>query len=568
MSQHLFNIVPQSSASRTKFDRSHYVLTTMDENYLIPIEIDEIVPSDTVICKPSVFGRLSTLIAPIFSRVYIDLFAFYVPERLCFSRFEEMLGDLPVGQVESDLTFPTLQTGTSGQKVESNSIFDYVGFPVNSTFYSNDNLRAEPFIAYNMIYNEWFRDENLCPLVPYNPQQAVHDVSDFKLMKRGKLKDYFTGALPWPQKGPNVSLGLAGSAPIRYSTESISGKSLNQYFTSSMNGVGLFGTATTSSSGTVSAPSPVNYTNNTFSTSLSVDSPTSSKVNLNAYGVDYVLPTGSTTPSGIVVDHYSYPLISDLSVATGIDVDSFNKAWKLQRFYQRLALGGSRYVEILRSMFGVTGVDARLQRPELLYSHTYEIDVSAVPQTSATSSESPQGNLAAYSVGYDDGIKFSKSFPEHGWIVYIANLRSDLTYSQGIERQFLRRTKFDMLWPSFATLGEQPIENRELYFQGNGNSDDTDVFGYQERYAEYRYKQNRISGKFSPTDSQSLSFWHLSQKFGSLPKLNSEFIEQDFPFERVEAVTSEPTALVKFDFDLQHIRPLPLYGTPALDTHF
>lgn len=551
MGQHLFNIAPQSSAPRTKFDRSHFVLTTIDENYLVPIEVDEVVPSDTIICRPKIFGRLSTLIAPIFSPVYIDLFAFYVPERLCFSRFEEMLGDLPPGTVESDLVFPTLGITDTLTSVASGDIYNYISCPSGSRFNKKDNLRAEPYIAYNLIYNEWFRDENLCALAPYNPQLLNHNTADFKLLKRGKQKDYFTSALPWPQKGPDVTLPIGGTGQLTpvFASDARFGQ-YNNY-------------ALTSSDPRLAYISPNG--NVTDKVTAPLKQPTSgSTVQASSFG-GHDGYTSSLDLSNIIAKGTTV----DLSTATAIDVDAFNKAWKLQRFYQRLAIGGSRYVEILRSMFGVTGVDARLQRPELLYSHTYKIDVSAVPQTSSTMQDStPQGNLAAYSAGYDAGESFQKSIPEHGWIVYIVNLRSDLTYSQGIERQFLRRTKFDMLWPSFSTLGEQPIENRELFFNGDGNALDTEVFGYQERYAEYRYKQSRISGKFSPTDPQSLSFWHLSQKFDGVPKLNQQFIEQDFPFDRVEAVNSEPTAMIRVEFDLQHVRPLPLYGTPALDTHF
>lgn len=533
--QHLFSQVPTAQIPRSKFNRSHGLKTTFDSGYLVPVFVDEVLPGDTFSMDCTLFARVATLISPIMDNMYLDTFWFFVPERLLFEHFENMCGQQDNPTDSTDYLFPTIKSPT-GTGFEVGSIADYFGLP---TGIPNLEVRAEPFRAYNLIYNEWFRDENLQESLPFTKSDS-DQYSNYKLVRRGKRHDYFTSALPWPQKGPGVELPFGGTANVVSNNKDIlfsSGASLPHgssptSVSPTFSNVALGGRSTGYSSGSVIDPSPAG------------------NVSLNA------LRFGSQT--GLQVD---------LTSATSITINQFREAFQIQRWYERAARGGTRYTEIIRSFFGVISPDARLQRPEYLGGSSNRIDVNVIPQTSGTTDVSPQANLSAFAVGTNGrGNGFSKSFTEHGWLIGLVNVRADLTYQQGINKMWTRSTKFDMYWPTFAFLGEQAVLNKEIYAQGN--EDDDKVFGYQERYAEYRYAPSQVTGKFRSTFAQSLDSWHLAQKFENLPKLSPEFIVDNPPIDRVVAVPSEPQFLLDCWFNLSCVRPMPVYGVPGLMDHF
>lgn len=533
--QHLFSQVPTAQIPRSKFNRSHGLKTTFDSGFLVPIFVDEVLPGDTFSMDCTLFARVATLISPIMDNMYLDTFWFFVPERLLFEHFENMCGQQDNPTDSTDYLFPTVKSPT-GTGFEVGSIADYFGLP---TGVPNLEVRAEPFRAYNLIYNEWFRDENLQESLPFTKADS-DQYSNYKLVRRGKRHDYFTSALPWPQKGPGVELPFGGTANVVTNNKDIlfsSGASLphggsSSFINPTFTDVALGGRSYSYSSGNV------------------VDTNVSSNVGLSA------LRFGSE--SGLQVD---------LTSATSITINQFREAFQIQRWYERAARGGTRYTEIIRSFFGVISPDARLQRPEYLGGSSNRIDVNVIPQTSGTTDVSPQANLSAFAVGTNGrGNGFSKSFTEHGWIIGLINVRADLTYQQGINRMWTRSTKFDLYWPTFAFLGEQAVLNKEIYAQGN--EEDDKVFGYQERYAEYRYAPSQVTGKFRSTYAQSLDSWHLAQKFENLPKLSPEFIVDNPPIDRVVAVPSEPQFLLDCWFNLNCVRPMPVYGVPGLMDHF
>ena len=533
--QHLFSQVPTAQIPRSKFNRSHGLKTTFDSGYLVPIFVDEVLPGDTFTMDCTLFSRVATLISPIMDNMYLDTFWFYVPERLLFEHFENMCGQQDNPTDSTDFLFPTVKApATNGFEV--GSIADYFGLP---TGVPNLEVRAEPFRAYNLIYNEWFRDENLQDSVPFTKADS-DQYSNYNLLRRGKRHDYFTSALPWPQKGPGVELPFGGTANVLTNNQDIlfsSGGSLPH-------GSSLSAVQPTFSNVALGGRSSV------YSSGSVIDTSPAGNVSLNA------LRFGSET--GLKVD---------LTSATSITINQFREAFQIQRWYERAARGGTRYTEIIRSFFGVISPDARLQRPEYLGGSSNRIDVNVIPQTSGTTDVSPQANLSAFAVGTNGrGNGFSKSFTEHGWIIGLINVRADLTYQQGINRMWTRSTKFDMYWPTFAFLGEQAVLNKEIYAQGNDA--DNGVFGYQERYAEYRYAPSQVTGKFRSTYAQSLDSWHLAQKFENLPKLNAEFIVDNPPLDRVIAVPSEPQFLLDAWFNLSCVRPMPVYGVPGLMDHF
>lgn len=570
---HRFSDAPAMYMRRTKFDRSHVYKTTFNSGKLIPVFVDEVLPGDTSRMSVNYFARLATPIKPIMDNIYLDWFFFFVPNRLVWEHWQNFCFEQEDPDDSTDYVIPTITASANSDNNYVGSLWDYFGLPVNTS--GNLSVSALPFRGVYLIWNEWFRDENLQKSVKIqkgdtnevlNSARASEQpswvfssgttiASGHACPPRGKRHDYFTSALPWTQKGPGVSIGLAGTASIV--DPSPGGGYLLHSTSDQLAAVSAYGGDASSSGGRREASGSGSITFNGDS-----DSQWS---NVGGFaGNSSKQITMSAQASSTYLGNDSYVNLDTSSIFT---INSLRTAFQMQKFYERLARGGSRYTEVLRSFFGVVSPDARLQRPEFLGSFTKMVNVNPIAQTSATDSTTPQGNLSAYGVTAANFHGFTKSFVEHGYIFGFVCARADLTYQQGINKMWLRSTVYDFYWPTFAHLGEQAIELREIYAQGTES--DTTVFGYQERYAEYRYKPSQITGKFrSSVVNGSLDKWHLSQFFNNAPTLNEEFIVENPPIDRIIAVQDEPEFLLDIGFRYTTVRPMPMFGTPGLVDHF
>jgi hypothetical protein len=445
--------------------------------------------------------------------LYVETFFFFVPNRLIWDNWEKFNGAQDNPGDSTSYLVPQLTLG-SGVSIAGDSLYDYMGLPTGVNGIAFNNLHGR---AYNLCFNEWFRDQNLVDAVTVDKGDGPDNISDYTLLKRGKRHDYFTSCLPWPQKGDAVSLPLGTTAPVQ--TGAISGVGDDRI--TILNGAG-----------------DQKFLNHTVGSQIVVDG-TGNAFNL---------------------------MQANLADATAATINQLREAFQIQRLYERDARGGTRYTEILQSHFGVTSPDARLQRPEYLGGGKTPVSMQPIPQTSSTDATSPQGNLSAMGTVGVQGHGFSKSFVEHGVIIGMACVFADLTYQQGMSRMWSRRDRWDFYWPALAHLGEQAVLNEEIYTQGT--SADQDVFGYQERYAEYRYKPSQITGKMRSNATGSLDVWHLSQDFSSVPVLNASFIEENPPIDRVVALPTEPDLLFDWYFDMKCTRPMPVYSVPGLIDHF
>lgn len=571
---HRFSDAPAMYMKRTKFDRSHVYKTTFNSGKLIPVFIDEILPGDTTRMSVNYFARLATPIKPIMDNIYLDWFFFFVPNRLVWEHWQNFCFEQEDPDDSTDYVIPTVTATGNSDNAYVGSLWDYFGLPVNTSG-NLSGISALPFRGVYLIYNEWFRDENLQKSVKIqkgdtnevlNSARAAEQpswvftsgtsiVPGFACPPRCKRHDYFTSALPWTQKGPGVSIGLAGTASIV--DPSPTGGYLLHSSSVQLAAVSAYGGDASSSGG-----DRVAYGNNSIKFARPSGSDTSTVGGFAGNESGQI--TLTSLPSSTFLANDSYV---DLDTSSIFTINSLRTAFQMQKFYERLARGGSRYTEVLRSFFGVVSPDARLQRPEFLGSFTKMVNVNPIAQTSATDNTSPQGNLSAYGVTAAKFHGFTKSFVEHGYIFGFVCARADLTYQQGINRMWLRSTVYDFYWTTFAHLSEQSIELREIYAQGS--EADTTVFGYQERYAEYRYKPSQITGKFrSSITGGNLDVWHLSQFFKNAPTLSEEFIMENPPIERIIAVPSEPEFLLDIGFRYTTVRPMPMFGTPGLVDHF
>ena len=519
---HQFTMIPKADIPRSKFDCQSTHKTTFDAGYLVPVYVDEVLPGDTFNLNMTAFARLSTPLFPIMDNMHLESFFFFVPNRLIWNNWQKFMGQQENPADSISYVIPQQVSPANGYAI--GSLQDYMGLPTVGQVTATKTVSHCAFWprAYNLIYNEWFRDENLQNSVVVDKGDGPDTVTNYTLLRRGKRKDYFTSALPWPQKGTAVTLPLGASAPINWSSTNAT---VNNQI------AGLFQNAVQSAT-------------------------------IGTYG-----PGATSIPGSTAVGMYA-----DLSAATAATINQLRQSFQIQKLLERDARGGTRYTEIIRSHFGVISPDARLQRPEYLGGGTTSININPIAQTSGTNASgttTPLGTLASMGTGLAHNHGFTQSFVEHGVILGIVAVRADLTYQQGLQKMWSRSTRYDFYFPAFATLGEQAILNKEIYV--TGDSTDTDVFGYQERWAEYRYYPSRISSLFRSTASGTIDGWHLAQKFTSVPTLNTTFIQDTPPVARTLAVGAAANGQqFIFDsfFDVKKARPMPMYSVPGLIDHF
>lgn len=546
-----FALAPQVDIQRSTFTRDSNLKTSMNVGDLVPIYVDEVLPGDEFQIKTSKVLRLQTLITPVMENLYFDVYYFFVPNRLVWSHWKELMGEntdsawIPQNQY----SVPQIEAPSGGWDV--GTIADYFGIP---TGVKGIAVNALPFRAYALICNEWFRDENNSQ--PLNIPVTDSDVTGVntgnyvtdvvlggKPFKAAKYHDYFTSCLPGPQKGPSVVLPLGDNAPVYpHPTERVY-----------------------QDGDTVRYWQLMGYMDNN---NIYHDNTTARTLNVSASGAlkSYTIPSGSSAVNEFPIYNN---LFADLSAATATTINELRTAFQIQRLLERDSAAGSRYVELIRSHFQTVNPDYRLQRPEYLGGNRFPFNVTQVTQTSSTDTVTPQGNLAGFSVTADVNFDFSKGFTEHGFIIGLAVARYEHSYQQGIERFWSRKLRYDYYWPALAHLGNQAVLNKEIYAQGS--ADDDEVFGYQEAWADYRYKPSRITGEMRSAANGSLDTWHYADYYNSKPYLSDGWIREDSSnVDRSLAVSSAVSNQIFGDiyFEVKATRPMPLYSVPGLIDHF
>ena len=553
-----FSLSPHVDISRSRFDRSASLKTSFNAGDVVPFFLEEVLPGDTFSVDTSKVVRMQTLLTPMMDNVYLDTYYFFVPNRLVWDHWKEFCGEntesawIPA----TEYTMPQI-TSPADTGWDVGTLADYFGIP---TGVAGLSVSALPFRAYALIINEWFRDQNLQdPLVVPTDDSTVAGVNSGTFVtdvaKGGKpfiaakYHDYFTSALPAPQKGPDVAIPVAQAAsyPVYPLAQSVSPSGADSLkwqkrdgskFTYNSSQYGVFGVSSD------------------FSDGASASDSTMLKQ----------LQTGLNSVSDVIPANLWAVADGNAAAAT---INQLRLAFQIQKFYERQARGGSRYTEVVRSFFGVTSPDARLQRPEYLGGNRVPINVNQIVQQSGTeSSGTPQGTVVGQSLTTDKHSDFTKSFTEHGLIIGVMVARYDHTYQQGLNRLWSRKDKFDFYWPVFANIGEQAIKNKEIFAQGTDK--DNEVFGYQEAWAEYRYKPNMVTGEMRSAYAQSLDVWHLADDYSALPSLSDSWIREDKAnIDRVLAVTSAVSNQFFADIYVKNYctRPMPMYSVPGLIDH-
>lgn len=538
-SENRFAENPQVGVSRSRFQRNNDNKTTFNTGDLIPIYLDEVLPGDTHQIDVACVMRMATPIFPVMDNAFCDFYFFFVPNRLLWEHWKEFMGENKetAWTPKTEYSVPQVTAPTGGWT--EGTLADYLGLP---TKVEGISVSALPGRAYGLIYNEWFRNQNVtqptlvevtdATTTGKNDGSATNDsaITLAKPLKAAKVFDYYTGALPEPQKGEPITLPMNGNATIK-PYDLVTNKELGWQGTDDQHPVSNFQFSTPEEGETL------NYTKDLIGTTRGT--------------------SGGTK---------TVALRADLSSVTAATINQLRQAFQIQKLLEKDARGGTRYREVLREHFGVISPDSRMQIPEYLGGYRLPINVSQVIQTSSTDSTSPQGNTAALSVTTMNKSIFTKSFTEHGFIMGLAVVRTDQTYQQGIERMWSRKGRYDYYWPVLANIGEQAILNKEIYAQGN--TADEEAFGYQEAWADYRYKPSKVTGLFRSNAAQSLDAWHYAQDYNALPTLSTEWMEQtDTEMKRTLAVQDQPDFIADFYFMNKTTRCMPVYSIPGLIDH-
>lgn len=567
---HSFSKVPSVHVPRSVFKRPYERHMPHGVNYLYPFYVEEVIPGDSHSLRGRFVSRLTTPIVPFMSNLYLETMFFFVPNRLVWSHWEQFMGERkPDPDSSIDYTLPLMyrpaSTGWTEFSLQDYLNYGNIGIAGDGTAtYAAHNLVGR---AYNLIYNEFIRDQNLIDSAVVDLDDGPDAVSDYVLRKRGKRHDYFTSALPWPQKGEAVPLVISGQAPVYGATASASGTNADIVTNYSLFQSGVGGAAALSygalmrSTGADANARLFDAAGGGSSSNWNDTSTVAVPISL-ATEAQYAAYNAASAATSEAV-----PPFADMASVDSGTINDFRFAFQLQMLLENDARGGTRYIELLLVQYGVVSPDFRLQRPEYLGGGSENLSMITVPQTSETGT-TEQGNLAAYALFEGKrGHGFSKSFVEHGYIIGLLNVRTDLSYQQGQPRHYGRRTRYDFYFPAFAHLGEQVVYNREIYETASPSTADSETFGYQEYGAEYRYKPSEIVGSMRSTSAASLDVWHLAQEFGALPELGQTFIEEDVPLARVTGVDT-PHEYFKTDFfaDIRSARPMPVYSVPGLIT--
>lgn len=519
-SQSRFAKAPQVGISRSTFDLSFPYKCTFDSGKLIPFLVQEVLPGDSFNTRVTAFARLATPLHPTLDNLHFESFFFFVPNRLVWQSWQKFMGEQDNPEDSTDYAIPRISGSTP---MGEGTPADYMGLPIGLVP-NNTRISALPFRGMNLVWNEWFRDENLQDSRPVQRDDTSDGTGTNQygqLPVRGKRKDYISSALPWPQKGPGVDIPIGEEAP-------------------------LIVTGPPTFEGNISGQSVGFLEQQTATGDVRTSSP-------------------SDTTEELIWNNPG--LTTDLSAATSVTINQLRQAFQIQKLMERDARGGTRYTEILKSHFQVTSPDQRLQRPEYLGGGYAPIQMGVVPQTSESTDTTPQGNLSAYATTTALRHGFTKSFVEHGYILGFFSVRADLNYQERLDRHWRRQTKYDFYWPALQSIGEQAVLNSEVYHSGTASDDLT--WGYQERWAEYRSNLGKICGRFRSASSAPLDAWHYAIDFdGNIPTLSPEFIQDAPPVKRTIAVQDEPEFLLDAWVQMKAARPMPIYSVPGYIDHF